>query len=741
MEFQNCVNCYYCGKTLGEDRVRDHNHYNGLYRGASHNTCNMLAAKPNFAPLFFHNLSGYDGHIIIKKLIDQTVKILAKSAEEYISFQIGSIRFLDSLRFFQNSLENVCNSTSPDDLKILRKYYPDKYELISKKGIFPYDYITSHEIYKESQLPPKEKFHSTLKSANLCKEGNCECITEKEYEHALTVFKEFNCRNIGDYNDVYNWSDTIILADCFEKFRQINLNIHNIDPCYCYSTPGLTWQCGLKYTNISLDYIYNKEILEIIENGIRGGVCGNMGLRYMKANNKYLPDYNPNLGTNYLLYIDKNNLYGCSQSQYFPYKDLRLLSDEEIKFLDIMQVSDDSEVGYLLECDLVYPEEIKPKTQNFPFAPEKMKIDYSKLSPYQKLFKGKSVTSEKLVCNQYDKKNYILHYRMLKFYLRHGMKLKKIHRVISFKQAKWLEPYIRFNTVERTNASRAGNKFKDDYHKLCNNAFYGKTVENIRNRVEIEFATNRDRAVTYYSKSNFKGETVFDENLSAVHFRKKTLRFDKPLYVGQAVLDLSKLSMYEFYYDVLQPRYEDNIEILAMDTDSFVLNIKTEDLYKDLAELNHHFDFSNYPKNHSLYDPTNEKVLDKVKDELGGDIMTEFCSMKSKMYAYKTLGGICEKRLKGIQKCVRKKLTFEDYKDVIFKSSELFKKYEEVENLEEEIKKLNIYKTVYNLNSKKHEMFLIKQEKMAINPFDDKRFICDDGITTYPHGYETLYFM
>jgi hypothetical protein len=235
-----------------------------------------------------------------------------------------------------------------EDFKLLQKYFSDenKLKLIKRKGIFSYDYIKSYENYKEEQLPPKEKFHSILKSANLCEEGNCTCISDKEYRHAQIVFESFECKNIGEYNDLYNMGDTLLLADCFEKFREINLETHNIDPCCSYSAPGLSWQSGLKYTNVELDYIYDEEVLEIVENGIRGGICGTMGTRYVKANNKYLPDYDKDKESLYLLYEDANNLYGWSMSESLPYGDFKLLTEEEIESLNVMEVGDDSDIGY-----------------------------------------------------------------------------------------------------------------------------------------------------------------------------------------------------------------------------------------------------------------------------------------------------------------------------------------------------------------------------------------------------------
>ena len=158
--------------------------------------------------------------------------------------------------------------------------------LIKQKGIYPYEYITSLEILNETQLPPIEAFYSTLKGKS---------ITEDEYEHAQNVWNAFGCKTLLDYHNLYLKADVLILADAFEKFRDFFLTNHQIDPAYCYSAPGLTWQCGFKYTDIELDLLSDYEMLLMFENGIRGGYSGVLGNRYVKANNKYLNDYEPKI--------------------------------------------------------------------------------------------------------------------------------------------------------------------------------------------------------------------------------------------------------------------------------------------------------------------------------------------------------------------------------------------------------------------------------------------------------------
>ncbi|WP_375672846.1 hypothetical protein, partial [Bartonella sp. CL45QHWL] len=389
---------------------------------------------------------------------------------------------------------------------------------------------------------------------------------------------------------------------------------------------------------------------------------------------------------------------------------MNIISKEQI-----MAIPSDSQVGYFFEVDLEYPQSIKFKSKNFPFCPESLFIEDHELSTYQKELLGDEKRSnvEKLILTQKDKTNYIVHYRMLQFYLKHGMVLKKVHSVISFKQSKWLAPYIDFNTKKRMDSK---TDFEKDFFKLMNNSFYGKTCENIRNRIDIELVTDGERAKNVMANPRFSSISIFDEQNAAISMRKTSMKFNKPIYIGATVLELSKLLMYEFYYEVLQPYFgEKNIDLLYLDTDSFVLNLTTNDLNKDLNELKDYFDFSNYPRDHPLYDTTKKKVPGYFKDELAGEEMTEFIALSSKMYAYK-IKAIEAKKLKGISKnVVKRDITFDDYVDCLEKSKSFNHK-------------------MRHLISEKHQIYLEEVDKKSLSPFDDKRFILDDGVTTIPFG-------
>ena len=468
-DFKNSTHCWFCELPLEERAVRDHCHLTGKYRGAAHEkwNINVKQKQSNFIPFMFHNFSNYDCHLFFKTLIDKKsdnvpFHVIPKTNEEYISISYGCIRFIDSYRFLQSSLDGLVKTV--DELSLLKREFPSNWELLNKKLAYPYEYFKSLEDY---DLPitnlVKEDYFSRLKN------GYPE---NSEIERTNIIIDTFDIRTGRELTELYLKTDVVLLADVFEKFIKVSLNEFKINPLYCVSLPGYTWECGLKYTGINLQTLQDKDMILLLENNIRGGISSVMGDRYVKS------DENKKI-----LYIDANNLYGWAMSQYLPYDDIKF--DGNVKLEDILDTPDDSEVGYFVEVDLKYPEGIREKTVNFPFCPDNKFSPQDKFTEYMKKMKQDSYAKcKKLICDWTDKKRYLIHYRMLKFYVRHGMIVEKVHEVISFKQSKWLEKYIDFNTQKR---NRTKNEFEKDFYKLLNNAFYGKTMENVRNRTKIEF--------------------------------------------------------------------------------------------------------------------------------------------------------------------------------------------------------------------------------------------------------------
>ena len=302
----------------------------------------------------------------------------------------------------------------------------------------------------------------------------------------------------------------------------------------------------------------------------------------------------------------------------------------------IIKMKRNSKKGWSLEVDLEYPQELHDKHNDYPLAPEKKAIRIDQMSEYQKrMMNGLQIempNTEKLVLTLEDKEKYVLHFKNLQFYLSQGMRLKKVHRVIEFDQEPWMEPYIRMNTEFR---KQAKSDFETDFYKLMNNSVFGKTMENLRNRVDVKIvrAWENDKIRKLVSSPNYNRHTIFGNDMAGIHMNKTRLVLNKPVYTGMTILENSKILMYDFYYNHLKARYGPKCELIYTDTDSLILDIQTDDLYQDMREDWRLYDTSNYPKDSPLFSPINKKVLGKMKDECGGLAIEEVVAVRPKMYS------------------------------------------------------------------------------------------------------------
>ena len=301
---------------------------------------------------------------------------------------------------------------------------------------------------------------------------------------------------------------------------------------------------------------------------------------------------------------------------------------------------------------------------------------------------------KKLVCNLYSKKKYVAHINTLKQALNHGLKFKKIHRVIEFNQEAWLRPYIDMNTELR---KLAKNDFEKDRFKLMNNSVFGKAKKNIRKHRDIKLVTTDKKRNKLVSEPNYHTINLISENLSIIEMKKTKVKMNKPIYLGLSILEISKILMYEFWYDYMKPKYNSNVKLCYMDTDSLIMDIKTNDFYKDIAsDVENRFDTLNYEANTSettaepnslersalarrpLPTGKNKKVIRLMKDELGGKIITEFVTLRPKTYSFLTDDGKEDKKAKGTKKCI-KKITSKISMMIII-TSKIFKKIDDDNN-------------------------------------------------------------
>ena len=304
--------CHVCDGLLKGDSVRDHCHITGKYRGAAHSACNLklrLSPKTTTIPVVFHNLRGYDSHLLMQAIskVEGRMSCIPNNTEKYISFSLGQLRFIDSAQFLQASLSKLVDANKPEAFQITTHYEPDhqKRGLLMRKGVYPYEYMDSWERFEETKLPPKEAFYSKLSDGN---------ISDSDYEQAQRVWETFGCQTLGNYTDLYCRADVLLLADVFENFRKTSQKQYKLDPAHYYTSPGLSWDALLKKTGVELELLTDYDQHLFIEKGMRGGISM-VSKRHARANNPAVEGYDSEKPNSHILYLDANNLYGWAMSQ------------------------------------------------------------------------------------------------------------------------------------------------------------------------------------------------------------------------------------------------------------------------------------------------------------------------------------------------------------------------------------------------------------------------------------------
>ena len=728
--FQRAEECHICKRPYdaSDKIVRDHCHVTGKYRGSAHEKCNLNYSLTNKIPVVFHNLKGYDSHFIMQEIgnivkknayfdeegnkYEMSINVIPCNMEKYLAFMLGqNLVFIDSFQFMSSSLSNLVNNLPAEAFKHTGQVFQgEQLSLMTKKGVYPYDYMNSFEKFEDSRLPKKEDFFSIM---------NNEHITDEEYQHAQNVWNKFGLSSMGEYHDLYLKSDILLLTDVFENFRKACQQYYELDPAHYFTSPGLSWDAMLKMTEIELELISDVDMFQFIEKGMRGGISY-IANRYGKANNKYMKNYNPEEASKYIMYLDANNLYGWAMSQYLPTGGFEWLTEEEV---DLSKYNDESEKGLVLEVDLEYPGELHDLHNDYPLAAEKIKVTEDMLSPYcreiAEKFKVKVGLVEKLVPTLLNKERYVLHYRNLQLYMSLGLKLTKIHRALEFDQSPWLKSYIDFNTKKRAGAK---NSFEKDFFKLMNNSVFGKTMENLRKRQDIKLVTDKGKLTKWASRPSYISSKIFNEDLVAVHKTKTTLTLNRPAYVGMCILDLSKTLMYDFHYNYIKSKYGDKARLLFTDTDSLTYEIEADDVYQDFWKDKHLFDNSDYSKNSPFFDNSNKKVIGKFKDEAAGTPIVGFVGLKSKMYSYITDDDEKSGRTaKGIKKnVIKQELQHDNYMNVLFN-------------------KMQMRHTMRLIKSERHQIGSYVVNKISLSCFDDKRYIHENGVTSYAYGHYRLW--
>ena len=396
--FQAAVDCHICKKPITSpgDKVRDHCHYTGAYRGSAHNGCNRKYRLTHEVPILFHNFSKYDAHLFIKELCElesvKNVRIIPSNTETYISVikQVELERskpsrkkvrtseplkevylrlaFKDSFRFLGASVDTLAKSLEHDtDFKNLEKFFPTNGNMLKRKGVFPYELVKDDTDFDRTEFPKRADFGSCL--------NNYQLISEEDYQYAKLVYKTFKCKDLGEYSDLYLKTDVCILADVFEKFREecLDPNLYGLDPVHYYTSPGLSWDALLKVTDCQIELLSDLEMINFIRSGIRGGLsqCSH---RQASAHNKYTHPGETIEDPSYLMYYDVNNLYGWAMCQKLPVGEYEWLSSTQTKDFNVELTSENDDYGYILEVDIDYPSDkhVQDSHCDLPFLPERV---------------------------------------------------------------------------------------------------------------------------------------------------------------------------------------------------------------------------------------------------------------------------------------------------------------------------------------------------------------------------------
>lgn len=694
--------------------VRDHCHISGQFRNVLCSKCNLNRQNQTYISVIIHNGSNYDNHFIIRELgcDEERIDVIPHTSEKLITFTKQTknkikLRFIDSCKFLNESLSILVENLPKGQFFHTSKIFPDKtdFNLICSKQKFPYDFVDSWDKLEMTNLPPKKNFYNQMTGSG---------IKEEDYKKAQLIWSHFGCQTLGDYSDLYLLLDTVLLSDVYEAHRTLSLSHYNLDPCHYFTLPGFSFDAMLKFTKVELELLLDYDMYIFLENGIRGGIT-TCPKKYAQSNNPFANgvNFDQSKETSHLMYIDANALYSLAMSAKLPKSNFHWMASEKLKDYDVFMCPDDSDVGYILECDIVYPAFLHDLHNDLPFLPDRQRLEYQK-------------RGEKLCTDFHSKTNYVCYYKNLKQALLNKLILLKVHRILCFNQTEWLKPYIEFNMCQKKNAK---NAFEKEYFKNLSNSTFGKCIENIRAHIKLELVNNEKRLDKLIAKPTFKNRIIYNENLCAVELEKDSILFNKPIYAGFCILEISKIVMYNFFYNILKDSYK-KINLLYMDTDSFFLEIFTDNVYKDFSKppLKNYIDLSTLPKENKWFSDANKGVLGCFKDEACGVPIVEFIGLRPKLYSFKTVNdkyleeikGVRLKKAKGVTKSVLKHhITYDDFKDCLL-------------NLKR--KRRNIL----TFRSKHHIVHTVSVNKLALDSNDDKRKLSSDNINTTAFGHYKL---
>jgi len=553
IEIRKDAKCAFCNSS--ESIVKHHDHFTGKFICYACSSCNKKIRKPYFVRVFFHNLKGYDSHFIIKYALKYlkdwtSITPLGKSKEKLFAIKIpinkkknAGFYFLDSYCHLPFSLSQLVYDYVTDYR--FKKFLPLNGNYKHKEA-YPYEWFDDYSKFDEKEFPPKEAFYNRLNNKE---------IGYDEY-HEIKLMYKLHCKTFKDYHDIYLRGDTVLLAEVFEKYRELSMESYGIDPAWYVSGPSFFYNAMLKMTGAKLPLIKDEEVYRLIKSNIRGGICGVGEISEATASSD-----------SSIISLDCVNLYGRAMMDSLPVKileysrDTKKLGDSLEKFLSKVP----NDIGYIFEVDIESPESLHDLHKAYPLFPEKI--------------------DGKLMQTLNPKKHYVVLDTYLKVGLDQAYKVTKVHSYLKFKKAPIMKEYIEFNTNKRRQADALKEKSKVQYYKNANNMVYGKNIENPEKYTNYVIAKGEE-ALKIYSEAKWKDCIVIDEEEKIMLFdiKKEEIKLDKPILIGFCILDISKAIMANHFYNL---RKHLPFKLLYTDTDSFKIycDYSDKEAYRVLKSL------------------------------------------------------------------------------------------------------------------------------------------------------------
>ena len=748
--------CYLCNETFGDDfdynykRVKDHSHSSldgAGYLGPAHNICNINRRYQKKIHIFMHNFTKFDSNFVVQGLADVEVikhmkqngygiTALPSNTEHFKTLTVYDFTFLDSYSFLSVSLDKLVQELGKDyDFPLMQQMQYKKIRasdmdlnLLTRKSVFPYEFARSfHQLKSCSTFPSQEDFFSHLTQKGV---GN------DDYAHGKKMFEQFKCESMLEYCEIYCLLDSLLLAEVLRNYRDTTFEEFGLDICHYISSPQLSFDIMLKETQAQLELITDIDMLVFIEGSLRGGLSY-VNERYVKLSE----NFDANEDNEFLLFLDANNLYGYTMLDYLPTHDFAWLSRQEILNIDWSAQLDKQSTGYIVECDLSIPIELHDFFESNPVASDRYAPRFGEMSRYsQETLKqtyGKSnykweerVGVEKLCGTLLPKLNYVVHYSNLRLFLELGIKLDHVHRVLSFKQSPWLREYVLNMTNKRMHAQSDAMK---THYKLLINSLYGKFIQAVRHYLDCHFVTSKMLLNRYALDRRFEHFKILGEKCVVFFLKKKEVLMDKAYLIGFSILEKSKFHMSNLYYNHFLKALNghENCTVVMSDTDSFLIHCRNMTKNDALYRLKDIMDFSNYPEDHFFYNNNRTQHPGYCKDENRGNHIIEVAALRSKLYnQYVIPGEFCDiskfkqskPKIKSIPKVAAEKIGMELFREALG--------FGVLSNA------LTTHRcTTHTIRSKNFQVSTIETLKLALCPFDNKRYILNCGIHSLPFGH------